>query len=405
MTHAEEKSFSGRLSQPPFWAKLVKGWANRIVAGSLTINFPDGSMHHVAGELPGPAAAIEIFSGRFVWQIMTEGNLGLARGYMDGTWDSPDIGAVLDLGLANETVLSGLITIPFLRKVMANYRHRRNANTKGGSRRNIAFHYDLGNMFYGHWLDNTMTYSSAIFERPEQPLDEAQTAKYARIVEKLNIQNTDTVLEIGCGWGGFAEYAARTTGCRILCLTLSNEQALYARKRMRRAGLTEQVEIRIQDYRDCDGSFDKIVSIEMFEAVGEENWPVYFDKVKGLLKSGGEAMLQVITIARSRFDTYRSTADFIQTYIFPGGMLPSNDALVSVADTNGLRLKDQYLFGLDYEKTLLWWDRAFAAQWHKIEPLGFDARFKRMWRYYLHYCAAGFRSGRIDVGQFHFQSQ
>lgn len=405
MTHAEEKSFESRLDHLPFWARLVKGWADRIVVGSLTIRFPNGSMHHVAGEQPGPAATISILSGRFVWQIMTEGNLGLARGYMDGTWDSPDIGAVLDLGLANEKVLSGLITIPFMRKVMANYRHRKNANTKGGSRRNIAFHYDLGNKFYDQWLDGTMTYSSAIFQSPEQPLDEAQIAKYARIVEKLDIQKDDTVLEIGCGWGGFAEYAALNTGCRILCLTLSNEQALYAQERMHRAGLLDRVEIRIQDYRDCEGSFDKIVSIEMFEAVGEENWPVYFDKVKHLLKAGGEAMLQVITISRDRFDTYRNTADFIQTYIFPGGMLPSNEALVSVADHHGLKLSEQFLFGLDYEKTLLWWDRAFAAQWHKIEPLGFDTRFKRMWRYYLHYCAAGFRSGRIDVGQFHFRSE
>lgn len=398
------KNNSHSSGRRPLWVRIIINWATRIVAGTLTIEFPDGSHFKIKGEQVGPNATLIVHSTKFIWQIISGGKLGLARAYMDGHCDSPDIGAVLDLGLANEEHLSSVLNLPFLTRFATNFHHRRRANTKSGSKRNIAYHYDLGNKFYGHWLDETMTYSSALFEYPDQPLFEAQIAKYARIVEKLKIGSQDYVLEIGCGWGGFAEYAAGITGCRILCLTLSQEQADFARIRMEKAGLTERVEIRIEDYRNCAGQFDKIVSIEMFEAVGEENWPVYFSQVKSLLQDGGEAMLQVITIDETQLDDYRNNADFIQTYIFPGGMLPSEQALTGTATQLGLQHIDTILFGSDYEKTLLYWDKAFTTQWHEIEPLGFDIRFKRMWQYYLHYCAAGFRAERINVGQFHFRS-
>ncbi|MGU3575952.1 class I SAM-dependent methyltransferase [Brucellaceae bacterium C25G] len=387
----------------PFWVRIVEKWATKIVIGSLLIQFPGGYSCHIKGEQQGPDATLVIHSSKFVWQIIIGGKLGLARSYMDNQWDSPDIGAVLDLGLANEPYLSSVLSLPLLTKLMTNFRHRLRANTKKGSKRNIAFHYDLGNSFYNQWLDETMTYSSALFEYPDQLLRDAQIAKYARIVKKLNITKADRVLEIGCGWGGFAEYAARETGCHIVCLTLSQEQAQFAKNRILDAGLSEQVEIRIEDYRNCHGQFDKIVSIEMFEAVGEENWPVYFAKLKAMLREDGQALLQVITIDDKYLHNYRRNADFIQTYIFPGGMLPSQEALIDVANQFGLSLENRLMFGHDYEKTLILWDDVFIKHWQTIEALGFDERFKRMWHYYLHYCAVGFRAGRIDVGQFHFR--
>ena len=409
MSHTEEmlstpnKTKHHLRDRVPVWERIIQKWASRIVVGTLTIEFPDGRSFYAKGVQQGPDATLMIHSPKFVWQIISGGKLGLARAYMDHNCDSPDIGAVLDLGLANEYYLSSVLSLPVLTRLKANFRHRLRANTKTGSKRNVAFHYDLGNQFYTQWLDETMTYSSGLFTHPDQPLNEAQIAKYDRIIKTLNITKNDQVLEIGCGWGGFAEYAAHMTGCRIVGLTLSKEQAQFAKARMVSAGLSELVEIRIEDYRNCQGRFNKIVSIEMFEAVGEENWPVYFAQLKSLLQQDGEALLQVITIDEARLNDYRRNADFIQTYIFPGGMLPSQEALTEVASQYELQLKDKLMFGKDYEKTLLYWDDAFSKQWHNIEALGFDARFKRMWRYYLHYCAAGFRAGRIDVGQFHFR--
>ncbi|PTM97597.1 SAM-dependent methyltransferase [Mycoplana dimorpha] len=400
MSNVEGKSVATRRLRRPLWARSLCAWADRIVAGQLAIRFPDGSAHHAQGALPGPSAIIHVRSGRLVWKLATGGSLGFARAYIDGDWDSPDLGAVLQLGLANEAALAAVLNAPGLARLVAFLKHRLRANTRAGSRRNIAFHYDLGNDFYRLWLDETMTYSSAMFHRDDLTLAEAQRAKYARIVEALELGPKDHVLEIGCGWGGFAEYAATEAGCRITALTLSREQAGFARERLAAAGLSDRVEIRLQDYRDCVGRFDKIVSIEMFEAVGEENWPTYFDALRALLKPGGRAMVQSITIAEERFDNYRRNADFIQTYIFPGGMLPSPTAFAAAATERGLKVLERKFFGADYERTLLAWDRAFVAAWHRIEALGFDARFKRMWRYYLHYCATGFRHGTIDVCQF-----
>jgi cyclopropane-fatty-acyl-phospholipid synthase len=403
MSHVEEKAVPTGGFLTPLWSHVLRGWADRIVAGQLTIQFPDSTSHVVRGALPGPCANLNVRSGKLLWRIAGGGGLGLARGYIEGDWDTADLGALLELGLANEQALHSLLEAPGLGRLLAYLRHRRRANTRAGSKRNIAFHYDLGNDFYRHWLDETMTYSSAIFAHPEQSLAEAQLEKYARVVRELGLGADDHVLEIGCGWGGFAEFAARETGCRITCLTLSREQAKFASERIAAAGLAERVEIRLEDYRDCAGRFDKIVSIEMFEAVGEENWPTYFNALRTLLKPGGRAMLQVITIAEASFEAYRRRADFIQTYIFPGGMLPSRAAFAAAASAQQLDLVGSEFFGRDYEKTLLIWDTAFAAAWHRIQTHGFDARFRRMWHYYLQYCAVGFRRGKIDVGQFLLQ--
>jgi cyclopropane-fatty-acyl-phospholipid synthase len=387
----------------PMWARAIIRRFHQIEHGTLTVSFPQSSSFHFAGSQPGPDATLHIKSSKFLWTVVSGGSLGFAKAYMDDLFETPDLNELLSFGIANEKELRSLLSIPLATRFVANLNHYLRSNTIKGSRRNIAFHYDLGNEFYSQWLDETMTYSSAIFDSETQSLAEAQNAKYDRIIKALNISKSDRVLEIGCGWGGFAEYAAREIGCEIVGLTLSIEQAAFARARLERAGLDHLVVIRIEDYRACHGQFDKIVSIEMFEAVGESNWPVYFAQLNHLLVDGGEAMLQVITIHPDRFQHYRKTADFIQTYIFPGGMLPSNDALITEAKKCGFHIRDQFMFGNDYAETLVLWDELFQERWSRIAPLGFDERFKRMWRYYFHYCAVGFRTNRIDVGQFHFR--
>jgi len=384
----------------PLWQRLIAGWANRLHHGRLTLVFPDGREFHAIGPAQGPSATLKLNSADPVWKLVSKGSLGFAEAYMDGHWESPDMTALLELAILNEDRLDDVVAPSAVLGWAARLRHRLRRNTRAGSRRNIAFHYDLGNAFYKLWLDESMTYSSALYERPGQSLKDAQEAKYDRILSELAIGPDDHVLEIGCGWGGFAERAIMKTGCRVTGLTLSKEQADFARKRLADAGLADKADIRIEDYRDVVGRFTKIVSIEMFEAVGEENWPIYFNRVRELLAEGGKAVVQVITIDETRFETYRRSADFIQTYIFPGGMLPSVTAFETCAAKAQLSVSDCFRFGRDYERTLLAWDRAFIAHWQRIVPMGFDERFFRMWRYYLHYCAAGFRTGRLDVVQF-----
>ncbi|KQW32127.1 cyclopropane-fatty-acyl-phospholipid synthase [Rhizobium sp. Root274] len=399
MSHAEQEMPSV-MSSLPFWQRVLCRWADRVAAGRLTLQFEGYGEHVAVGRLPGPHAALCVRNAKPVFRILTGGTLGFAQAFIDGDLDSPDIGGVVEFALANEAELGKILSSSAIFEGIARLRHKLRRNSKKGSRRNIAFHYDLGNAFYSQWLDRTMTYSSALYETPGQSLAEAQEAKYARIVRELNIGPDDHVLEIGCGWGGFAEHAIRATGCRVTGLTLSVEQAKFARERLEKAGFADRVDIRLEDYRDCQGRFDKIVSIEMFEAVGEENWPVYFKAVQERLVPGGKAIIQTITIDESRFEQYRRSADFIQTYIFPGGMLPSITIFERDAARAGLQVGDRFRFGRDYDRTLIAWDNAFTNSWSSIEPLGFDRRFYRMWRLYLHYCAVGFRVGRIDVVQF-----
>ncbi|MCI9866569.1 class I SAM-dependent methyltransferase [Rhizobium skierniewicense] len=400
MSHAEQETTPFLMQHAPLWQRMICRRLNTITHGRLTVIFPGGSEFVCNGREPGPHAVVSLNRGRVVRRLLMGGSLGFAQAYMDGDWDTPDIATLIEVAIANEANWMSVSEPARLVSAFAYLRHRLRRNSKSGSRRNISFHYDLGNSFYSAWLDETMTYSSALFETPGQSLADAQNAKYDRIVEQLKIGPDDHVLEVGCGWGGFAEYAIAKTGCRVTGLTLSTEQADFARKRLAKAGLADRADIRLEDYRDCQGTFSKIVSIEMFEAVGEENWPTYFQRLQDLLAKGGEAMVQVITIAEDRFDEYRSNADFIQTYIFPGGMLPTVTAFRKAAENKGFTVPDMLRFGKDYEHTLMLWDRSFSANWHRVQPLGFDERFRRMWRYYLHYCAAGFRTDRIDVVQF-----
>jgi cyclopropane-fatty-acyl-phospholipid synthase len=276
--------------------------------------------------------------------------------------------------------------------------HRRRRNDRRGSRRNIAFHYDLGNDFYRLWLDPGMTYSAALFAETGEPLEAAQTRKYQRILDRLDARPGQHILEIGCGWGGFAEHAARQ-GYQVTGVTLSREQLAHAQERIATAGLSDRVELRLQDYRDLTGTFDQVVSIEMFEAVGEQYWPAYFEMVRRVLAPGGRASLQVITIADGIFAQYRRGTDFIQKYVFPGGMLPSVPAFDAAARAAGLAVVDRAFHGLDYADTLRRWDAAFCAARDRVADLGFDERFLRLWRYYLGYCEAGFRTGRVDLMQ------
>ena len=285
-------------------------------------------------------------------------------------------------------------------RLLARLKHLRNANTRKGSRRNISFHYDLGNTFYGHWLDETMTYSSAVFDQLDEPLADAQRRKYRRICDQLELREGQSVLEIGCGWGGFAEVAAGEYGARVTGVTLSKEQLDFAQQRMLRLGLADKVDLRLQDYRDIPETFDAVASIEMFEAVGEEHWPIYFKKLHACLKPGGKAALQIITIREQDFEGYRNAVDFIQKYIFPGGMLPPPVKLDQLASEAGLKSDDVHMFASSYAETLRRWHEDFDADWDRIAPLGFDQRFRRIWKYYLAYCEAGFDTGRIDVGQF-----
>jgi cyclopropane-fatty-acyl-phospholipid synthase len=278
--------------------------------------------------------------------------------------------------------------------------HKLRANTRKGSRRNIAAHYDLGNAFYSQWLDPTMTYSSAVFENPNQSLEDAQRNKWRKLAQMLDLREGMHVLEIGCGWGGFAMFAAREYGCRVTGITLSTEQLAFAKKAAAEAQFSHLVDFQLIDYRDVSGSFDRIVSIEMFEAVGEEHWPSYFRVVRDRLKPGGVAALQIITVEDRRFEEYRGQVDFIQMYIFPGGMLPSPSALKREAAQQGLGFETARTFALSYAETLRRWREVFDARWETIQPLGFDERFKRMWDYYLASCEGGFRAGSIDVGQF-----
>jgi cyclopropane-fatty-acyl-phospholipid synthase len=380
--------------------RLALRMAAMIRVGQITVILPDGSTHRVAVTAE-PAATMIIKDPRAATRLMTGGSLGLAEAYIDGLWESPDIRAVMALAAANEAEWDATLQgRPWVRAA-ARALHWLRPNTRRGARRNIMEHYDLGNDFYRQWLDPSMTYSSALFETSAQSLEAAQAGKIHRLCQALGLQPGMRVLEIGCGWGGFAEVAARDYGADVVGVTLSAAQLAYGTQRMALAGLGHRVELRLQDYRDIPGRFDRVASIEMFEAVGEPYWPVFFKVLRQKLAPGGLAGLQIITISDRLFPSYRRTADFVQRHIFPGGMLPSPSRLREEVARAGLVWGSEHWFGRDYAETLLRWQTAFQTHWPEIArlPMGFDARFKRLWEYYLAYCETGFRAGWTDVGQ------
>jgi cyclopropane-fatty-acyl-phospholipid synthase len=369
-----------------------------IEVGRLAVELPSGERIERVGALPGPSADISFRTWRGLRRLFTQGDVGLAASYFDADWASSDVEALIELGARNGQrfmdALGGLAPFRLLNWLA----HRRNANTPAGSRRNIESHYDLGNEFYRLWLDARMIYSSAIFPRADATLEQAQQTKLARIVEALKLSRASSVLEIGSGWGGLAASIARAGAARVLGVTISPAQLTRACALAREEALDDRVEFKLQDYRDVQGRFDRIVSIEMIEAVGREFIPRYFETIRDRLKPGGLCVLQAITIAEDRFADYCRRPDFIQRFIFPGGFLPSKTALREAIDRAGLRLVAAETFGESYALTLREWRRRFLAAWPEIERLGFNASFKRLWEYYLCYCEAGFRAGAVDVG-------
>lgn len=372
---------------------------SRVQRGSLELRLPDGTARHFEGGESGPHAVLVLNNGRVARRYITNGSLGFAESYIDGDWDTPDLATLLELLDRNADAWSEHYLGRAWTRLVNRLRHLGRANTRRGSRRNIHAHYDLGNAFFEAWLDPTMTYSSAIFTPETTDLETAQRVKYRSLAERIGLAPGQRLLEIGSGWGGFAVTAAKEFGAKVTSITISRAQAEYARARVFKEGLAEQVEILLQDYRDVKGRFDRIASIEMFEAVGEKYWPTYFKLLSERLAPDGRAGLQLITVADRYFETYRRNVDFIQAYIFPGGMLPSPSALARETARAGLVAVDEHSFGASYARTLGLWAEQFQTAWPRIRELGFDERFRRIWLYYLAYCEAGFRTGTINVVQ------
>jgi cyclopropane-fatty-acyl-phospholipid synthase len=372
----------------------------RLKYGALEVAWPDGRRLTFEGTEPGPRGTIVVRDPACVRRMVLGGSIGLAEGYMSGQWDSPDLTAFLEFAAMNVDAVREAgkrVTAPLnpLNRAL----HSLKDNTPRGSKRNIGYHYDLGNDFYALWLDPDMTYSCALFDGSECDLAEAQRRKWDRLLDLLDARPGQRLLEIGCGWGGFAIHAAKTRELHVTGITISDEQLAWAERRVAEEGLTDRVEVRHQDYRSLDERFDRVASIEMFEAVGMRWWPTFFRSVHDALAEGGRAAIQVITIDDDRLDDYAAKPDFIQRYIFPGGMLPSPEAFERSAATEGLACERPFFFGSDYAMTLRAWEERFSDTVQRVRGLGFDERFERMWRFYLSYCQAGFRTGSIDVMQ------
>lgn len=389
-----------RISVVPRAMKFFLRLLESLSKGSLILSLPDGSVRHYGGAEQGTSAALSIHDDRFAAAVLRNAEIGLAEAYRDGWCTTPDLTKLLMLAIENEAALNRIFYANPVLNIVYRAAHWLRANTRRGSRRNIAAHYDLSNDFYGQWLDPTMSYSSAMFSGDATAdLKFAQEVKYQRIIDRLGISHTHHVLEIGCGWGGFAEYAARHAGAKVTGITISQAQLDYGLDRIQRAGLTDRVELKFCDYRDVTGEYDRIVSIEMFEAVGERYWADFFAVVTARLKSKGRALVQTITIADELFAQYRLRVDFIQRYIFPGGMLPSPSRFTAEVKRAGLAVLAQHNFGRDYADTLRRWRRQFAQKGTELDALGFDGAFQRLWQFYFCYCEAGFDTARTDVMQ------
>jgi cyclopropane-fatty-acyl-phospholipid synthase len=371
--------------------------------GAIEAELPDGSKRLLGGRAPGPRPVVRLHSWRSLGRLITSGSVGWYKAWELGEWSSADPVPLFELFMLNAETLgdTGRAKGPF--RLVNRLAHALRDNDKEGARENISHHYDLGNDFYRAWLDDGMTYSSAVFAEPVSPaerLESAQERKLRLLLDRLAIEPGDRLLDIGCGWGGLAEIAARDYGANVVGLTLSEEQKAWAQRRIAKAGLGEWAEFRLQDYRDVEGVYDAVASVEMAEAVGQDYWPAYLESIARVLKPGGRAALQFISIREALFEGYAANADFIQTYIFPGGMLVSEARLREIAERSGLAWRDRRGYGLHYAETLKRWraryDEAVAA---RRLPAGFDEPFHRLWRYYLMYCEGGFRGGGIDVAQ------
>jgi cyclopropane-fatty-acyl-phospholipid synthase len=381
----------------PAAAKLLLRLLSGVRQGALRLTTPDGQVLHF-GDGSAPVSLV-LVNWEVANAVLRSGDIGLAEGFIAGDWHSDDLPALLELLVRNREQIEALVYGTWWGSLLYRLKHLLNRNSRSGSRKNIHAHYDLGNDFYRLWLDPSMSYSSALFEGGTD-LEQAQANKYRRVLDQLVIGAGAHVLEIGCGWGGFAEVAARSAGARVTGLTLSGAQLEYARQRLWQAGLSGQVDLQLRDYRDCTGQYDAIASIEMFEAVGEAYWPSYFDCLVRNLKPGGRACVQTIVIDDALFERYRTGTDFIQQYIFPGGMLPSPSAFRAMARSHGLCVINEFDFGDDYATTLAAWRAAFHARLDAVRACGFDQRFIQIWEFYLCYCEAAFRGKNTSVMQF-----
>src|SRR6266852_1499054 len=355
------------LSDLPRLVRLAFGFGSKLRRGTLDVTLPDGRTLRLGGMEPGPTAVMKLTNYGFASRLLNGGDIGIAEAYLHGEWDTPDLTQFLYLFCVNQDWMQTMLTGKPVMRTIQSIRHWFNRNTRRQARRNIYAHYDIGNAFYSAWLDPSMTYSSALYEDHTPDLAAAQNNKYRRLAEAIDLQPGQKLLEIGCGWGGFAEYAAKTCGAKVVGLTISKEQRDFAQVRIQNAGLGDKVEIRLQDYRDERDQYDRIASIEMIEAVGEQFWPKYFSQLRDRL--------------------------------LPGGLLPSPQVLKSLGERFGVPVIRERIFGQDYAKTLVTWRNNFRAAWPNLTPLGFDDRFRRLWEYYLAYCEAGFLSGNIDVRQ------
>ncbi|WP_426195740.1 class I SAM-dependent methyltransferase [Massilia sp. DWR3-1-1] len=399
-TAAVERAKAHPVTAAPAGARVILALLARLRDGALTLHLPDGTVRHFGDTGASLAIVLELKNWNLFTAALRSGDIGFAESYIAGDWTTTDLPALIELMARNRDTIESLVYGSWWGSLAYRLRHLLNRNSKAGSRKNIHAHYDIGNAFYSLWLDPSMTYSSALYSAATgADLQLAQAAKYRRILDQLDLAAGATVLEIGCGWGGFAELAARD-GASVVGVTLSTEQLAYARSRIERAGLAGQVDLQLCDYRDSTGQYDAIASIEMFEAVGESYWPSYFACIAARLKPGGRACVQTITIADELFERYRKSTDFIQQFIFPGGMLPSPAVFEQQAAAHGLRVVDKFSFGLDYARTLASWRAAFHARLEQVRAQGFDERFIRTWEFYLCYCEAAFRARNTDVMHF-----
>ena len=402
MSHAGTMAVAGQSAVPWGWfspgRQFLKALARQVEHGQITFDLPDGAVIQHAGPHPGPSAHLVLHRWRAVRRLLAGGDVGFAEAFIAGDWSTPDLTSVIELAARNHRSMYASLNGSRLARLANRMRHARRHNSRAGARRNIPAHYDLGNEFYAAWLDAGMSYSSAYYTDRAQDLEAAQAAKQELVMSSLSLTGGERVLEIGCGWGGLAGRLAREHGCKVVGLTLSPAQLAHAGAALDGNAAPGRVQLRLQDYRDTEGQFDRVVSVEMLEAVGREYWPAYFAAIRDRLRPGGIAALQVITMAEDRYAEYERGADFIQKHIFPGGMLPSDGAMRSCISAAGMLLDDVTRFGASYARTLAEWRHRFEQAWPRLRPLGFDEPFRRKWLYYLAYCEGGFRAEAIDVG-------
>jgi cyclopropane-fatty-acyl-phospholipid synthase len=384
---------------PKYFPQIFKKFQS-IERGQIDITLPDGRQFRAQGKQSGPVGHLNVLHNSLFTRVVREGNLGFAEAYLDGWWDTPDLQAFLDVLVANLDSVSHPVPGSGLVRGYEVFRHWLLLNTKKQAPQKLAKPSELGNALYGCRLVDTRSYSSAIFENPQEDLETAQRRKIKRMCDTVNLKEGDRFMDIGCGWGGLALYAAKERGAKVTALTLSKAHFDHTSALVQKEGLSEQVEVAIRDYRDETGSFEGIGSIEMIEHVGEKYWPTYFGCIHDRLSDNGRATVQAITIADELYPTYRTTQDFIRKHVFPGGMLPYDKGIREIADASGLKLVDCLSFPDSYSITLRRWNQAFDASWNEIESLGFDQRFKRLWNYYLTMSASGHEYGATSVTQY-----